>query len=343
VSLKSKKPAYSVIVPVYCEAESIVELVDRIGEVFEKMGEGNNFEIVIVDDGSSDNTPNVAAGLCRERDYVCMVRLRRNCGKSIALMAGFKCALGGTIITIDGDLQDHPEDIPKLLEKLNEGFDVVSGWRQKRKDTLGRRIGSRLYNVVVGWVSGLRLHDHNCGLKAYTKRAVASLCIYGQYHRYTPLLAYIVGFKVTEVPVENSFRKYGYSKYRTFRYQGFLDLLSISFTHKFGSSPLHFFGVVSLILVIPSFSLLFYWLVSHMSFLIGFRQELMLFPRPLLSLALMVFLLGVVIFLVGFICDFVLYHVIRSNIDNVVALQIDKIVEKGGVEKEVNPSTGEGD
>jgi len=331
---------YTVIVPVFNEADSIVELTDRIESVFSQLGKKGSFQILFVDDGSSDDTPEIITDLCRTRSFIRSVKLRRNCGKSMALMAGFEYAEGEVIFTIDGDLQDHPEDIPRLLEKLEEGFDVVSGWRQGRKDTLTRRWGSKVFNLVVGWISGLRLHDHNCGLKVYAKRVVSSLCIYGQFHRHTPLLAHIAGFKVTEVHVENSPRKFGESKFRTFRYQGFFDLLTISFTHKFGASPLHFFGLVSFVFIIPSLLVLFYWITFQLLFLTGFSEQSVSFSPLFLILAILVLMLGGLIFMSGFICDFILHHLIRSNIETIVALQIDKVVEPGGDEREPETPIG---
>ncbi|NQU60332.1 MAG: glycosyltransferase family 2 protein [Rhodospirillales bacterium] len=333
-------PKYSVVVPAFCEADSICELVDRVAAVFTQMGQGKSFDILIVDDGSTDDTPDIVEGLCHERTYVRLIRLRRNCGKSLALMAGFEHSKGDALITIDADLQDHPEDIPKLLAKLDEGYGVVSGWRQGRKDTLTRRIGSYVYNTVVSWVGDLRLHDHNCGLKAYSRRAASAICIYGQYHRYSPLLSHIAGFKVTEVPVENSPRKFGSSKYKTFRYQGLFDLLSISFTHKFGANPLHFFGGIGLILIVPSFLMLSYWLVRYTLFALGDGGEFTVFSSLQLSVVFMVMMLGILTFLLGFVCDFILHHMIRSNIKEIISLQIDKVIDSGGTEKNPENSAG---
>lgn len=314
---------FSVVVPAFNEAESLPELVDRIATTFVGIGAGDAFEILISDDGSTDDTPDVISGLMSGRAYVRSVRLRRKCGKSLALMAGFRFSRGDVVISIDADLQDCPEDIPALLEKIEEGYDLANGWRQGRQDSFVRRIGSRIFNWAVGRTTGLRLHDHNCGLKAYRRKVVSTVSIYGQYHRYTPVLAHIAGFNVVEVPVDNSARKYGKSKYRAFRFQGLFDLLSILFIHKYETSPLHFFGVLSLVFVVPSFLMLFYWSMRHLLFLIGLGDEFIFLPRPLFTAMLTAFLLGIFIFLAGFICDFILHHQIRSNMGKILDFNIE--------------------
>lgn len=311
---------YTVVVPVYCEAESIVELADRVGQTFAAIGKSNAVEILYVDDGSTDTTPDVLAELSACREAVRYVRLRRNCGKSLALMAGFRAARGEIVITMDGDLQDNPEDIPALLAKLDEGYDVVSGWRVRRQDQSLRKLGSRLYNNTVRRATGLDLHDMNCGFKAYRRRAIEVLCVYGQYHRYIPLQAHLAGFRVGETPVGNSERKYGASKFPTFRYQGLFDLLSMLFTHKYALSPLHFFGVASVLVLVPSTLMLAWFVLQQVLFWAGFGEEHLVANRPLLGFALTAFLLGVFIFFTGFVCDFILHHLIRSRIDNVLGL-----------------------
>lgn len=321
--------AYSVVVPVFCESESLVELADRVAAVFSELGRDESFEIVFVDDGSTDETPTVIEMLCQRSDHIRAVTLRRNCGKSTALMMGFAYAVGDFVITMDGDLQDNPEDIPKLLEKLDEGYDLVSGWRHDRKDSRVRKLGSRLFNGVVGRYTRLRLHDFNCGFKVYRRRVATSLCLYSQYHRYTPLLAHRLGFKVAEVKIDNSERRYGISKYRTFRYQSIFDLLSIVFVYRYGTSPLHFFGILSAIFVIPSFSFLLYSAVRQVLWLLGFGDEFMLQLDPMLGLSLAALVLGAIVFLVGFMCDFILHHQFRANMGWLVALHVDRVTEQG--------------
>jgi len=318
-AMTSAKPiTHSVVVPVYCEAASLGELTDRIGATFVGMGRGDDFEVLFVDDGSVDSTPDVIRGLMREKPYVRSVTLRRNFGKSIALMAGFENSRGSIVVTLDGDLQDNPEDIPILLKKLDEGFDVVTGWRLARNDGFIRRFGSRLFNTTVARLTGLELHDFNCGFKAYRAAACATLRIYGQYHRYIPLQAHMLGFKVAEVRVENSERKHGLSKYRALRYEGLFDLFSLLFVHKYGLNPLHFFGTISLLLIFPSLFILAFLIGKHMLYWMGFSEEFMLLSRPLFSLSLNTLLLGAIIFFTGFVCDFVLHHHVRKNIGDIV-------------------------
>ncbi len=321
----SQQLTYSVIVPVFCEQDSLVELANRVAETFNGMGESKSFELLIVNDGSTDQTAKIISELEQERDYVRSVTLRRNCGKSMALMAGFENAEGELIFTMDGDLQDNPEDMPNLLRKLSDGFDMVSGWRQNRQDQSIRKIGSKLFNVAVMKTTGLKLHDLNCGFKLYRQEMVKALCVYGQYHRYIPLQAHLMGFRVSEEKVGNTQRKHGKSKYKAFRYQGLFDLLSILFTYKYGLNPLHFFGVIGLILIIPSFGVIAYLLIEHILFYLSEGQQLL--NRPLLSLSLSVLIMGVIIFLTGFVCDFILHHQIRRSISEIVDLNISSITK----------------
>lgn len=311
---------FSVVVPVYCEAESLVELSDRVAAVFQTMDAGKEFEIVFVDDGSTDATPSILRALERERGYVRVLTHRRNFGKSLALMAGFRAARGRVVITMDGDLQDNPEDIPLLVAKMDEGYDLVSGWRRARHDGVIRKYGSRLFNGTVARATGLHLHDINCGFKAYSAEAAGALCVYGQHHRYIPLQAHLLGFRVTEAPVNNSERKYGTSKYRAFRYQGLFDLMSILFIYRFGLNPLHFFGVAGFLLMAPAVLVLAYLVGLHALSWIGLGDSFQLVNRPLFSLALTTLLLGMIVFLTGFVCDFILHHQIRSNMDAILKL-----------------------
>jgi glycosyltransferase involved in cell wall biosynthesis len=322
-------PTYSVVVPVFCEAVSLPELCSRIHAAFQRLGKDGAFEIVFVDDGSTDETPEIIVALARAHDFVRSVNLRRNCGKALALMAGFRHARGAVVITMDGDLQDKPEDIPALLAKLDEGFDLVNGWRTEREDSGFRKLGSRLYNATVKKASGLALHDMNCGFKAYRSELTASLCIYGQYHRYIPLQAALAGFKVTEVPVANDKRKYGHSKYRALRYEGLFDLLSMLFTHKYGLNPLHFFGVVGALVSLVSLSVVGFMVFEQALYWLGFGAAVP--NRPLLAMALTGLSVGMVIFFTGFVCDFILHHQIRGSMASILELSIASRTEAGGV------------
>jgi glycosyltransferase involved in cell wall biosynthesis len=324
--------SYSILVPIYCEASSIAELCGRIADVFASMGKADDFEIVFVDDGSTDDTAAVLRRITTERRYVRAVTLRRNCGKSLALSAGLRYVRGKVIITMDGDLQDNPEDIPAMLVVLDRGNDLVNGWRVKRQDTFIRKIGSRVYNATVKCVSGLRLHDMNCGMKAYRSDVVRALSLYGQYHRYIPLQAHLAGFKVTETPVSNSPRKFGSSKFRTFRYEGLFDLISLVFLHRYGLRPMHFFGKISLAIVIPSALILVYLVLEQARYWLGIGEPVL--NRPLLAFSLTSFLLGVLIFTTGFVCDFILHHQIQSRMNNIIGLNLVNVTDGSGKESE---------
>ncbi len=332
-------PTYSIVVPVFCEEGSLDELTRRVDAVFSARGDGDDFELIFVDDGSTDGTSERIAQLSKLHPFVRGVMLRVNCGKSLALMAGFSYVRGAIVVQMDGDLQDCPEDIPRLLETLDQGWDMVSGWRQNRQDTLVRRLGSKLYNAVVGNATRLRLHDHNCGMKAYRREVVDSLCIYGQYHRYVTIQVHLLGFKVTEVPVSNDRRKHGVSKFRTMRYQGLLDLMSILFTHHYGNSPLHFFGVVSALFIFPGVLAIGYWTVEHLMWLLGFGDQYLFRTRPLFNVALTAIMLGVIIFLTGFVCDFILHHQIRKRMPDILKLRTRQVVD-GRREDEHSVSKG---
>ncbi len=230
----------SVVVPVYNERESVAELVERLVRALADVG---SFEILFVDDGSDDGTFAAIAEARRLEPRVRALRLRRNYGKSAALGAGFRHLRGARVVTIDGDLQDEPQAIPALLAKLDEGFDLVSGWKRDRQDRRTKRWSSRLFNRVTSVVSGLRLHDFNCGLKAYRRQVTDALEVYGELHRFLPALAHWAGFRVTEAPVEHHARPHGTSKFGRSRYlNGFLDLLAVKFLSASSRSPMHFFG-----------------------------------------------------------------------------------------------------
>jgi glycosyltransferase involved in cell wall biosynthesis len=325
ITTKAPTIGYSVLVPVFCEEESLSELTLRIAAMFADLGHADDFEIVYVDDGSTDQTAEVVQRLAREHSFVQFVRLRRNHGKSLALSAGLLHVRGRRIITIDADLQDHPEDIPKLLAKLDSGYDLVNGWRVNRSDTNTRRRGSRLFNWTVRHSTQLDLHDMNCGLKAFTFEAARALWLYGQYHRYLPLQAHIAGFKVTEVPVQSSPRRYGYSKFPTFRYEGAFDLMSLLFLHRYGLNPLHFFGKLAVLITVPSGFAIAYFIASQVLYWFGLGEPVL--NRPLLTFSLVAFLIGLLIFLTGFVCDFILHHQIRDRMQQIVTMAVVEAVD----------------
>lgn len=237
-------PDISVVVPALDEAASLPELVRRIDAAV--AGCGRSHEVWIVDDGSTDDTSAVLEALCAQNPAVHAIQFTRNYGKAAALSAGFEAARGTYVITMDGDLQDDPDEIPALVAKLEEGYDLVSGWKQDRKDSFIKNSTSKLFNLVTSLVVGLRLHDYNCGLKAYRREVTRAVRLYGEMHRYIPAQAHREGFRVTELPVKHHERRHGTTKYGAARFvNGFLDLLTLTFLSSRATSPLHFFGRIS--------------------------------------------------------------------------------------------------
>ena len=232
----------SVVIPLYNEEESLSELTLQLESELKRVA-NNSYEVIFIDDGSTDNSFSVLRRIHERNPRFKAIRFRRNYGKSAALSVGFAEAKGLVVITMDADLQDDPSEIHNLLEKLRQGYDLVSGWKKKRKDPLTKTIPSKFFNFVTSVVSGVRLHDHNCGLKGYRRDVVKTLQVYGEMHRYLPALAYWDGFKVTEIPVTHHPRRYGKTKFGITRFiKGFLDLLTVMFTTRFVKRPLHFFG-----------------------------------------------------------------------------------------------------
>jgi glycosyltransferase involved in cell wall biosynthesis len=290
----------SVVVPVRNEERSIGLLHEELQAALDPLGE--EWEAVYVDDGSTDESFSALTRLHAREDNVRVVRLRRNFGKAAALAAGFAQAAGERVVTIDGDLQDDPSEIPQLLAKLEEGFDVVSGWKTRRRDPLSRRLPSKLFNWVAGWMSGLRLHDMNCGLKAYRAEVVHNLVLYGELHRFIPVLAHEQGYRVAELPVNHRPREHGRSRYGMERYlRGFLDLLTVSFMGRYRHRPLHLFGGLGLLLGGSGVVLLVYLtIVKLMGHAIG--------QRPLLTLGVLLVVVGMQFFTLGLISEMITSH-----------------------------------
>lgn len=297
----------SVIVPLYNEAESLPELVSWI----EKVTAANKLshEIIMVDDGSNDGSWKVVSELSKEYPSVHGISFRRNYGKSAALFCGFDKAQGDVVITMDADLQDSPDEIPELYRMIKEeGYDVVSGWKQHRKDNaLTKNLPSKLYNATARKITGIKLHDMNCGLKAYRNEVVKSIEVYGEMHRYIPYLAKNAGYSnITEKPVHHEKRKYGKSKFGMNRFvNGFLDLVSLWFLSTFGKKPMHFFGYTGLFMFAVGFVMTIWIIVAKLV-----RQANGLIYRavtdqPLFYLALVAVLLGAMMFLAGFICEMI--------------------------------------
>ena len=290
----------SVVVPVHDEERSIEPLYQELSDALEPLD--RPWEAVFVDDGSADGSLGVLTRLNSAAPNVKVVRLRRHFGKAAALAAGFRHAQGDVVVTIDADLQDDPAEIPRLLAKLDEGFDLISGWKVHRRDPLSRRILSRIFNGVVGRVSGVRLHDLNSGLKAYRADVVRNLRIYGELHRFLPVLAHDRGYRVAELPVNHRPREHGRSRYGVERYvRGFLDFLTVWFMGRYRHRPLHLFGGLGLSLSAIGTILLAYLTVLKLSGeAIG--------HRPLLTLGVLLVVVGLQFFSLGLLSELITSH-----------------------------------
>jgi glycosyltransferase involved in cell wall biosynthesis len=289
----------SVVIPVFNEERSVALLYEELQAALDPVGE---WEAVYVDDGSTDGSFAALTRLHSRADNVRVVRLRRNFGKASALAAGFANARGEIVVTIDGDLQDDPAEIPRLLAKLDEGYDLVSGWKTKRRDPLTRRIPSKIFNGVAGRMSGVRLHDMNCGFKAYRAEVVRGLVLYGELHRFIPVLAHDQGYRVTELAVNHRPREHGRSRYGLERYlRGFLDLLTVSFMGRYRHRPLHLFGGLGLLLGFVGFAVLVYLTIVKLTgHAIG--------QRPLLTLGVLLVVVGLQFFSLGLISEMITSH-----------------------------------
>jgi len=292
----------SIIIPFIDEQESLPELVQWI----EKIARENNlsYEIIMVDDGSTDNSWSIVQELRKINSHIKGIKFQRNYGKSAALNEGFRAAEGDVVITMDADLQDSPDEIPELRRMIIEnGYDLVSGWKKKRYDNkFTKNIPSKFFNAVTSRVSGIKLHDFNCGLKAYKKKVVKSVEVYGEMHRYIPVLAKWSGFrKIGEKVVEHRSRKYGVTKFGWRRFvNGFLDLLSITFVGKFSKRPMHFFGVWGVLFFLLGFGISIYLVISKFV-----DKDFSLTNRPGFYLALTSLIIGVQLFLAGFIGELI--------------------------------------
>jgi glycosyltransferase involved in cell wall biosynthesis len=290
----------SVVVPVHDEDQSVEPLYEELRAALDPLD--RPWEAVFVDDGSTDGSLAALTRLHAAAPNVKVVRLRRNFGKAAALAAGFEYAEGDVVVTIDADLQDDPAEIPRLLAKLDEGFDLVSGWKVQRRDPISRRIPSRIFNAVVGRVSGLRLHDLNCGLKAYRADVVRNLRVYGELHRFLPVLAHDRGYRVAELPVNHRPRGHGKSRYGVERYlRGFLDFLTVWFMGRYRHRPLHLFGGLGVAMGAIGTILLVYLTVLKVSGeAIG--------HRPLLTLGVLLVVVGLQFFSLGLLSELITSH-----------------------------------
>ena len=291
----------SIVVPLYNEDESLPELVAWIRRVTENKF---SYEIILVDDGSTDNSWEVICGLGKDKNDIKGIRFQRNYGKSAALNEGFKAAGGDVIITMDADMQDSPDEIPELYNMITQGgFDMVSGWKKKRYDnTFTKNLPSRLFNAAARKSSGIMLHDFNCGLKAYKRKVVKSIEVYGEMHRYIPVLAKWSGFrKIGEKVVDHRPRKYGVTKFGWERFvNGFLDLATIMFVGKFGKRPMHFFGLWGTIVFFLGLIIWIYLFVAKFAY-----QQYNMTERPLFYVGIISLVIGTQLFLTGFVGELI--------------------------------------
>jgi glycosyltransferase involved in cell wall biosynthesis len=290
----------SVVVPLYNEVESLPELVRWIDTVARR--EGLSYEIIMVDDGSDDGSWQVVERLKGEYPAIRGISFMRNYGKSAALYCGFEMARGEVVFTMDADLQDSPEEIPAMRRMiLEQGYDLVSGWKRKRYDPIGKRWPSKFFNLTARLMSGIKLHDFNCGLKAYRRKVVKSIEVYGEMHRYIPILAKHAGFKrIGEKVVEHHERKYGKSKFGLERMvKGYLDLISVSFMSRFGRSPMYLFGGLGTLMFLVGFVAMTWIVVEKMAYAVPITNQ------PLFYLSLTAIVLGVVLFLAGFLGEMI--------------------------------------
>ncbi len=291
----------SLVVPLLNEEESLPELEAWIRKVVTELG--YSYEIIFVDDGSTDDSWSVIEHLIQQNSNVRGIKFRRNYGKSAALNVGFQASRGDVVITMDADLQDSPDEIGPLYKMITEDkFDLVSGWKKKRYDPLGKTIPSKFFNSVTRWLSGIPLHDFNCGLKAYRGRVVKSIEVYGEMHRYIPLLAKWAGFKkIGERVVQHRARKYGVTKFGMSRLvTGFLDLLSLFFVGRFGKRPMHFLGTIGTLFFVAGFIILTYLSIAKVIY-----DEYGIADRPLFYFGILTIIMGTQLFATGFLAELI--------------------------------------
>ncbi|HPI38557.1 MAG TPA: glycosyltransferase [Ignavibacteriaceae bacterium] len=296
----------SIIVPLYNEEESLQPLSSEL----RKVGYGNNldFEVLFIDDGSTDNSLKVIKDICRGDRRFKYYSFQKNYGKSAALQVGFQYATGDTVITMDADLQDDPAEIPALIAKLEEGFDMVSGWKRKRYDPFIKRQSSKFFNFITRLFSGIKIHDFNCGLKIYRKIVVDNIKVYGELHRYIPVLAHWQGFSIAEIPVQHHPRKYGKTKFGISRFfKGFVDLVTVVFITRYVKRPMHLFGFLgaffSLVGILINGVLTYEWLFKNMP----------LSNRPMLFLGILLIIVGFQFFSTGLLGEMMVHNSQRED------------------------------
>jgi glycosyltransferase involved in cell wall biosynthesis len=295
-SSRNVSGSVSVVIPLLNEEESLPELSRQLETVLERIARGR-YEVIFIDDGSTDGSYNVIKDIHARNKRFKAVRFRTNHGKSAALAVAFEEASGDFVITMDADLQDDPHEIPALIAKLEEGYDLVSGWKRKRYDPWHKTMPSKLFNAVTSKMSGLKLHDFNCGLKAYRGEVTKTVQVYGEMHRYIPALAHWEGFRVTELPVQHKARQFGVSKFGMSRFlKGYLDLLTVMFTTRYIKRPLHFFGAVGSLFAVLGFATDLYLVIEKWLFQTPFSQRpfLLLFGIAMIIVGVQLISIGLV-------------------------------------------------
>jgi len=304
------KQKLSIIIPVYNEEGSLPELYKQLSKhSSETVASGliDDYDIWFISDGCTDKSEQVIKQIIETDGRIGLISFRKNFGKAAALQAGFRRCKGDVVITMDADLQDDPADIPRMIEKLNEGYDLVSGWKKNRKDSIEKRLPSKLFNKVTSFMSGIKLNDFNCGFKAYRKEVIDSLDIYGEMHRYIPVLVHRKGFRITEIPIEHHKREFGKSKYGFERYlRGLFDSFTSTFLSKFYDKPMHFFGRIGLLLFSTGFIICA--ILTYRWFILGYFNV-----RPLLMLGILLIILGVQSISTGFIGELIVDATYRNR------------------------------
>lgn len=306
----------SIVIPAKDEDESIPELSQWISRALTP--HGFSYEVIFIDDGSTDNTWDVIEKISQEDPHVKGFRFNRNYGKSAALQTGFRAAQGDVVITMDADLQDSPDEVPELYKMIKtDGYHLVSGWKKKRNDPLSKTVPSKFFNKVTSMISGIKLHDFNCGLKAYDRKVIKNISVYGEMHRYIPVIAKWAGFKkIGEKVVEHRARKYGTTKFGWERFMnGFLDLLSITFVSKFRQKPMHFFGLLGTLSFLVGFfiTLSIFWNKFYAYFIVHEPLKRAITDQPLFYVALVAVVIGVQLFLTGFLAEMLAMQSLSSR------------------------------
>ena len=294
----------SVVIPVYNEEESLEKLYSELAQILEPY---SNWEIIFVDDGSDDNSYPIMRQIAEKDSRITTIRFFKNFGKADALSEGFKHTMGDIVITMDADLQDDPVEIPNLINKIQEGWDLVSGWKKNRQDPLSKRIPSRLFNFITRIFTGIKIHDFNCGLKAFRRKVINAINIYGGLHRFIPAIVGQKGFSVTEIEVHHRPREFGQTKYGGSRFfHGFFDLLTMLFTSKYFNRPLHFFGFIGLLLFIVGFIICIY-----LTF--GWFNGIWIGNRPIFFLGILLLIVGIQFFSIGLLGELFIKSTAQSE------------------------------